>query len=151
MKPIESTLRDLLDFAQKHGLEQIHWKDEGVKIAFRRSPEAMNGHAVEAPVEMNAAAETEEAPSQELVRSPMVGIFRRSMSKDRPPLVLEGNHVKPGDRVAVVECMKIPTDVVSYSAGEIKRILVEDGQPVEYGQPLFEVVPVSPSDKNGQA
>ena len=67
----------------------------------------------------------------------------RSLSKDRPPVVMIGNHIKPGDRLGVVECMKIPTDVVSYAAGEILQIMVEDGQTVEYGQPLFTVSPIA--------
>ena len=50
---------------------------------------------------------------------------------------MEGNHVNPGERLGIVECMKIPTDVVSYCKGQVKKIVVEDGQPVEYGQPLF--------------
>ena len=78
-----------------------------------------------------------------IVRSPMVGTFRRSVNKDRPPLVMVGNHIKPGDRLGVVECMKIPTDVVSFCAGEILTITVEDGQTVEYGQPLFTVSPAA--------
>lgn len=146
--PIESTLRDLLDFAERHNLEQIHWKDEDVKIAFRRGA-GSNGNGVHA--EPDAVEAAPAAPADDVIRAPMVGIFRRAVSKDRPPLVLEGNHVKPGDRVAVVECMKIPTDVVSYSEGEIRKILAEDGQPVEYGQPLFQIIPSQPSALNGQA
>ena len=146
--PIEATLRELLDFAQRHGLEEISWRDEDFKIAFRRGAGGSNGAAPEA----DAAVEAEPAaPAEELVRAPMVGIFRRSASKDRPPLVMEGNHVKPGDRVAVVECMKIPTDVISYADGAIGKILVEDGQPVEYGQPLFTVLPGAPVSTNGAA
>ena len=79
----------------------------------------------------------------------MVGTFRRSVSKGRPPLIMLGNHIKPGDPLAVVECMKIPTDVVSYCAGEVKEILVEDGQPVEYGQPLFSILPAASAEAQG--
>lgn len=133
----DETLRDLLDFARRHNLEEISWKDEDVKVAFRRD-------AVPPPAPAPAVAADSE-PSKEdenlIVRSPMVGTFRRAVSKDRPPVVMIGNHIKPGDRLGVVECMKIPTDVVSYCAGEILQIMVEDGQTVEYGQPLFTVAP----------
>jgi acetyl-CoA carboxylase biotin carboxyl carrier protein len=53
---------------------------------------------------------------------------------------MEGNHVKPGDKLGLVECMKIPNDVVSLAKGKVSKILVQDGQTVEYGQPLFSIV-----------
>lgn len=143
---IDDTLRDLIDFARRANLEEVLWKDADIKIAFRRDPHAAVAPAASAS--SDAAAEGEPTAEEEVVRSPMVGTFRRGMSKDRPPVVLVGNHIKPGDRLGVVECMKIPTDVVSFSAGEIKRIMVEDGQAVEYGQPLFVVTPAAGENGN---
>ena len=136
MKPdIRAKLADLLAFAKENGLQEIVWQSNGTKISFRRGAVA----AVPVPGASVPPA-SEPAPStDEFVRSPVVGTFRRALTKDRPPLVLEGNHVKPGDRLGVVECMKIPNDVVSYCAGAIAAILVEDGQKVEYGQPLFAI------------
>ena len=139
MKPFDETLRDLIQFARKANLEELVWKDGADKIAFRRDPHPVAAAAVSA----DAPAEVPAEDLEEIVRSPMVGTFRRGISKDRPPVVLIGNHIKPGDRLGVVECMKIPTDVVSFTAGEIKRIMVEEGQTVEYGQPLFAVLPVN--------
>ncbi len=138
---IGEKLTELLDFAKKNNLEEIVWKEGDVKIAFRRD---MAGAAVasasvaDEPASEEAAEEAKK-DNLELVRSPMVGTFRRSVNKGRPPLMMVGNHIKPGDTMAVVECMKLPTDVVTYCGGEIKEILVEDGQAVEYGQPLFSV------------
>lgn len=131
---VEEKLRDLLAFAKEHNLAEVTWQDKGIKIAFRRD----TAPPVPPPAAVAAAEPAAPAPPEDdCVRSPMVGIFRRSVSKDRPPLVVEGNHIKPGDRLGIVECMKIPTDVVAFGAGEITKILVEEGQPVEYGQPLF--------------
>lgn len=135
--PVEDKLQELLGFAKKHGLQEIEWRENGTKISFRRSPEAPKRPAP-APVAAADTNGTPEVPSNEcVITSPMVGTFRRAGSKNGPPLVLAGNHIKPGDRVGVVECMKIPNDVLSFCAGEVKQILVEDGRPVEYGQPLF--------------
>lgn len=138
---VESKLKELLGFAEKHGLMEVAWQDKGVKIAFRRRNGKLNGNGASSVLEVDPVSEEitdTPVPIQEfVVRSPMVGMFRRGQGKGRPPLVMEGNHVKPGDRVGIVECMKIPTDVISYNGGEIKKILVEDGQAVEYGQPLF--------------
>jgi biotin carboxyl carrier protein len=69
-----------------------------------------------------------------------VGTFLRA-PKDRPPLVVEGEEVDSGDKVGIVEAMKVPRDVTSHVAGHIVRILVENGKPVEYGQKIFEVEP----------
>ncbi|MCG3204117.1 MAG: Biotin carboxyl carrier protein of acetyl-CoA carboxylase [Elusimicrobia bacterium] len=132
-----SKLQELLQVAKRHGLMEMVWKEGDVKIAFRRGGEEKSiAISPESPVPQDTPETT---PERILVKSPIVGTFRRSSGKGRPPLVLVGNNIKPGDPLGVVECMKIPTDVVSFIAGEIKEILVEDGQPVEYGQPLFSI------------
>jgi acetyl-CoA carboxylase biotin carboxyl carrier protein len=139
--PVDEKFHELLELAKKHNVTEVVWKEDDVKIAFRRSatPAAPTPAA-----SADGGAESNGSPidnSHILVKSPMVGTFRRSVSKGRPPLIMIGNHINPGDPLAVVECMKIPTDVVSYCAGEIREILVEDGHPVEYGQPLFSILP----------
>jgi acetyl-CoA carboxylase biotin carboxyl carrier protein len=135
---IEDKLRELLAFAEEHGLLEMAWQENGLRISFRRSQNT-NGSK---PNPIPASKEEEPAfkETEVVIRSPMVGRFRRAPSKDSPPMVMEGNHVKPGDRLGTVHCMKIPNDVVSYCSGRIQKILVEDGQAVEYGQPLFSVV-----------
>lgn len=141
---IQAKLVELLEVAKKHGLEEMVWKDGDVKIAFRRSMTEVPAYAgVEDPVSENGVGMEDAQSTLEFVRSPMVGTFRRSAGKGRPPMVMVGNHIKPGEPMGIVECMKLPTDVVSFSGGEIKEILVEDGQAVEYGQPLFSVEPTA--------
>lgn len=71
------------------------------------------------------------------VRSPMVGKFLLSVSQDHPPIVMEGSHVKQGQKIAIIETMRILRDVVSPKEGVVKKILVKDGEFVEYGQPLI--------------
>lgn len=132
---IEEKLEELLDFAEKNGLAELSWEEEGKKVSFRRS-----GSAPQEEIPTPGEIPAEPVDTDVIIKSPMVGTFRRGGSKDRPPLVMEGNHVKPGDRLGIVDCMKIPTDVVSYCKGKIKKIMVEDGQAVEYGQPLFALI-----------
>jgi biotin carboxyl carrier protein len=134
-------LLELLDFAKVHNLAELSWQDATTKIGFRRRPQ-MKSQPVSLKTSNGQDAAPEEVSKQVSVKSPMVGTFRRAVSKDRPPLVMEGDHVKPGDRMGIVECMKIPTDVVSVVAGKIAEIFVDDGDVVEYGQPLFSVEPV---------
>jgi acetyl-CoA carboxylase biotin carboxyl carrier protein len=72
-----------------------------------------------------------------VVKSPMVGTFYRSASPGTPPFVEVGAQVKVGDILCIVEAMKILNEINAEQSGAVVRILVENGQPVEYGQPLF--------------
>ncbi len=72
-----------------------------------------------------------------VVKSPMVGIFYRSASPGGTPFVELGTSVNPGDTLCIVEAMKLLNEIESEQSGTVKKILVENGQPVEFGQPLF--------------
>jgi acetyl-CoA carboxylase biotin carboxyl carrier protein len=72
-----------------------------------------------------------------VVKSPMVGTFYRSPSPDADPFIDLGQMVKPGDTLCIIEAMKLLNEVEAEVGGTVKQILVENGQPVEYGQPLF--------------
>ena len=76
-------------------------------------------------------------PEGEVVKSPMVGTFYRAASPGSDPFVEVGSTVKTGDTLCIVEAMKLLNEIESDFAGTIKAILVENGQPVEYGEPLF--------------
>ena len=84
-----------------------------------------------------AAADTPPATTGHIVKSPMVGTFYRSANPNSPPFVDVGTQVKEGDTLCIVEAMKLMNEIESDKAGTIRSILVENGQPVEYGQPLF--------------
>ena len=73
----------------------------------------------------------------EIVRSPMVGTFYRAPSPGSAPFVEEGQRVKAGDTLCIIEAMKILNQIECENSGTVRRILVENGQPVEYNQPLF--------------
>ncbi|MBI4395849.1 MAG: acetyl-CoA carboxylase, biotin carboxyl carrier protein [Elusimicrobia bacterium] len=135
----ESYLLSLVEFAKSVDLEEVVWENGCQRIAFKRRPAA--APAISAPTgAAGPAAENQPAASKaHAVPSPMVGTFLRAPSKDRPPFVVEGDEVTVGQRLAVVEAMKVPKDVLSDANGRITRILVENGKPVEYGQKLFEM------------
>ena len=84
-----------------------------------------------------AAAAAEAAPEGHVVKSPMVGTFYRSPSPDAKPFVEVGATVKAGETICVLEAMKLMNEIEADASGTIKAILVENGQPVEYGQALF--------------
>lgn len=96
-------------------------------------PAQANAASVAAAAEAAAPAPAE----GKLIKSPMVGTFYRSSSPGGAPFVELGAVVKAGDTVCIIEAMKILNEIESDQAGTITQILVENGQPVEYGQPLF--------------
>jgi len=76
-------------------------------------------------------------PEENLVRSPMVGTFYRTPDPDSEPFIQEGEQVKAGDVLCIIEAMKILNQIESEKDGTVRRIMAENGQPVEYNQPLF--------------
>jgi acetyl-CoA carboxylase biotin carboxyl carrier protein len=84
-----------------------------------------------------ATPEAEAAPTGHIVKSPMVGTFYRSPSPGAPAFIEPGAVVKPGDTLCIIEAMKLLNEIEAEVGGTVKKILVDNGQPVEYGQPLF--------------
>lgn len=97
-------------------------------------PSAAPTPAAEAPAQQAAPAA---AADQKVVRSPMIGTFYRSSAPDKPPFVGVGDDIKTGDVVCIVEAMKLFNEIESEVSGKIVKVLVDDGTPVEYDQPLF--------------
>ncbi|MCG2583437.1 acetyl-CoA carboxylase biotin carboxyl carrier protein [Massilia sp. TS11] len=89
--------------------------------------------AAPAPAAAPAAAEI----TGHIVKSPMVGTFYRSSAPGNPPFVDVGSSVKEGDTVCIIEAMKLLNEIEADISGTITKVLVENGQPVEFGQPLF--------------
>ncbi|ADJ61914.1 biotin carboxyl carrier protein of acetyl-CoA carboxylase (BCCP)protein [Herbaspirillum seropedicae SmR1] len=91
-----------------------------------------------APVAAPAAAPAAAAvPEGYIVKSPMVGTFYRSSAPGAPAFVEVGKEVKEGDTLCIIEAMKLLNEIDTDKGGVVKQILVENGQPVEFGQPLF--------------
>jgi acetyl-CoA carboxylase biotin carboxyl carrier protein len=84
-----------------------------------------------------SAKDPELAPNQVLVRSPMVGTFYRASTPEAPPIVEEGSPVRKGQALCIIEAMKMMNEVEAEAAGVVVKILCENAQPVEYGQPLM--------------
>jgi len=101
-------------------------------------PAAPTASGAPAPAQAPTPA-TEPEPGQEghVVKAPMVGTFYRSPSPDAKPFIEVGQAVKEGDTICIIEAMKLMNEIEADASGVVKAILVENGQPVEYGQPLF--------------
>jgi acetyl-CoA carboxylase biotin carboxyl carrier protein len=144
-------LKKLIDLVQESGIAELEITEgeEKVKIvkggpvsvtpgpaiaAAAAAPASAPRPAAAAPA---AGADAEAGQDGRVIKAPMVGTFYRSASPDAKPFVEVGQAVKEGETVCIIEAMKLMNEIEADASGTIKAILVENGQPVEYGQPLF--------------
>jgi acetyl-CoA carboxylase biotin carboxyl carrier protein len=119
---------------------EVAWSDNRIRIRRQGVGPSSPNPAPPAPTETAEQAVTRS--SQLLtIEAPMVGTFYRASSPDASPYVNEGDPVKEGQILCIIEAMKLMNEIESKAAGRVVKILVENGQPVEYGQPLFLVEP----------
>ncbi|MFN3967194.1 MAG: acetyl-CoA carboxylase biotin carboxyl carrier protein, partial [Endomicrobiia bacterium] len=134
-------IKKFIDLIKDTDIEELQWESGDIKITIKRQEIEKSFIPEKTIEEVTTNKEVKKEKQFLSIKSPMVGIFYRAQSSDHPPLVMEGNHVVQGQKVAVIEALKIMKDVVSDVKGKIVKILVEDGTPVEYGQELFLVEP----------
>ncbi|WP_207062507.1 acetyl-CoA carboxylase biotin carboxyl carrier protein [Motiliproteus sp. SC1-56] len=144
-------VKKLIELLEESDINEIEIKEgeESVRISRTSSlPPAMAPAPVYAPAPAPVAAapaaaepvaEAEQVPEGHLVRSPMVGTFYRSPSPGASPFIEVGKQVQAGDVICIVEAMKMMNQIEADKSGTIKAILVEDGQPVEFDQPLVSI------------
>lgn len=125
-------LKQLLESLRGTDIEELNLEAGETTLYFKRSD-----IPAPAPVAVAAAAPAKVEEKVVPVKSPMVGTFYHSDSADHPPFVIEGNHVSPGQKIGIIEAMKIIKNVNSNVKGRIVKVSVKDGQSVEYGQELF--------------
>jgi acetyl-CoA carboxylase biotin carboxyl carrier protein len=142
-------LKELIELLKDTDITELQVEKDGTKVKIKREKILAS---LEMPVHKNTAvtglqekilAETEE-DSRRLVTvtSPIVGTFFRSPSPDANPFVEIGSQVVKGQVLCIIEAMKLMNEIESDVDGSIAKILVENGQPVEYGEPLFLIEPV---------
>jgi biotin carboxyl carrier protein len=137
---LEGQLRALLRTVRGSAVEELRLSVGGLRIALRR--EAGAAPVASAPAAGAGAqpAGAEPGPRRVEVPAPMVGPFHRSREPDGPALVAEGEHVEAGRALGVIETLGLATEVEAPASGHLERVLVEDGQPVEFGQVLAVIV-----------
>jgi acetyl-CoA carboxylase biotin carboxyl carrier protein len=143
-------LKKLIDLVQESGISELEVTEgeEKVRIA-KYAPIAAPASfapqmptppvlAVAAPISASVpAAAIDALPDGHVVNSPMVGTFYRAASPGAQPFANVGQKVSAGERLCIIEAMKLMNEIESDGDGVIKAVLVDNGQPVEYGQPLF--------------
>ena len=155
-------LRELIALLRDNGLAELELENEGFRVRLRREssaaatpsnvadvPQHAPAPAASAPVPTapgpsgpthpGTHASTEASQDQDLhiIPSPIVGTFYRSPSPSADPFVKIGSNVEPESIVCIIEAMKLMNEIQAEASGEVVKIYVENGQPVEYGQPLF--------------
>ncbi len=125
-------IKDIIQQLKNSDIEEVRIENGSFKFSFKREVD-------EESVVPNKPPDEEQKPSKKRmpIKSPMVGRFYNSSAADRPPFVIKGNHVVYGQKVGVVEAMKIYKDVLSPIKGLIVDVLIENNTPVEYGQELY--------------
>ena len=141
-------LKTLIDLVSESNVSELEITEAEGKVRIVKSEGKVVQQYVAAPVAApvaaapvaTAATETPAAAAAEsghIVKSPMVGTFYRSSSPGAKPFVEIGSEVKEGETICIIEAMKILNEIEADKSGKITRILGENGQAVEYGQPLF--------------
>jgi acetyl-CoA carboxylase biotin carboxyl carrier protein len=159
-------IQDLIKLVSKSGLTEVEIEKKDFKITLKAdksrssdqpiivqsapmaAPVMAAPMAVPAPVATSAAQPATEKPVQAnddskliTIKSPMIGTFYRSSGPDKDPFVSVGTSVQKGDKVCIIEAMKLFNEIESEVSGKIVKVLIDDASPVEYDQPLFLVEP----------
>jgi acetyl-CoA carboxylase biotin carboxyl carrier protein len=147
-------IEDLVEVLNRYHLTELEFEKKGVRIRIRRDPvPVVSSHQVElsktveavSPSERQVPLHSSESAHFLTVTSPIVGTFYRSPSPDTDPYVEEGDFVKKGQVLCIVEAMKLMNEIEAETDGKIVKILVESTTPVEFGQPLYLIDPLSGS------
>jgi acetyl-CoA carboxylase biotin carboxyl carrier protein len=162
-------IQDLIKFVAKSGVSEVELESKGFKIviktgggqdtarheqAYLSAPMPMMAPQMQMPAQVAAPAPTNEAPKAAVsaapsidtsnlitIKSPMIGTFYRSAGPDKPSFVNIGDEVKSGKVLCIIEAMKLFNEIECEHTGTIVKVLVDDGSPVEYDQPLFLIQP----------
>jgi acetyl-CoA carboxylase biotin carboxyl carrier protein len=153
-------LRELANLVNENGFTDFEFENANIRVRLSKNPAPQMlqsmpqqyapaaaltaAHAAQSKTEISATAETalSETTTDEnthVITSPIVGTFYRSPAPDKEPYVKEGSNVSPDTIVCIVEAMKLMNEIEAEVAGEVVKIYVESGQPVEFGQPLFDI------------
>jgi acetyl-CoA carboxylase biotin carboxyl carrier protein len=152
-------VRRLVKLMDENELSELELRDGAKRIRLRKrgseavpvvagfAPAGAGAAAAAAPpVEPRAAAPVPAEPAAahfSEIKSPMVGTFYSASAPDSPPYVTPGSHVEPDTVVCIIEAMKVFNEIQAELRGKIVAVLVDNGQPVEFGQPLFRVDPTA--------
>ncbi|MGB7070025.1 MAG: acetyl-CoA carboxylase biotin carboxyl carrier protein [Pyrinomonadaceae bacterium] len=142
-------LRELAELVNENGFTDFEFENENIRVRLRKTPFRSETQGHHPPQSVAFAALPQLAASEEIeppadsesdlfkITSPIVGTYYSAAGPDKDPYVIEGSQVREDTIVCIVEAMKLMNEIQAEVSGQIVKIYVENGQPVEYGQPLF--------------
>ena len=142
-------IEEMLQLMESRGLVELEMEHQGLRIRLKKASSSPTPHLVEyvagipqpvAPASPAAAKPADEG-HRVIIKSPMVGTFYRSPAPDAPPFTEVGQNLDTGQVVCIIEAMKLMNEIKAEVSGRIVEVLVDNGAPVEFGQPLFAVEP----------
>ena len=142
-------IEEMLQLMESRGLVELEMEHQGLRIRLRKASSSPSPQVVEyvagvpQPMAPPAGPKAEEEGRRIVIKSPMVGTFYRAPAPDAPPFMEVGQDLEVGQVVCIIEAMKLMNEIKSETAGRVTEILVDNGAPVEFGQPLFVVEPGS--------
>jgi oxaloacetate decarboxylase alpha subunit len=141
-------IREIVRIVQESGVGEVTIEESGMRVSVRRTPEPLESELAAAVGEGEPLPAATQVPSPESdgyvrVEAPMVGVFYRAPQPGAPPFVEEGDTVVPGQTLCVLEAMKLMNEIKADAPAIVRRIHVGNAEPVEFGQLLFELEPVS--------
>jgi len=145
-------IKEMITLMNENGLTELEIEKDGLKLRLRKSNGGITSEFTVAPVSHIAAAPQAPAtsPAKEVepstkglveIKSPMVGTFYRAPAPDAPPYIQEGQNVDIGQVVCIVEAMKLMNEIKAEVRGKVTRIMVDNADPVEFGQAMFLIEP----------
>ncbi len=141
-------IKEMIQLMNENGLSEFEMEKDGLKIRLRKggsgmieshviSSEPAIRHSAPAPRAHEAPARETVAANKQTIKSPMVGTYYFAPAPDAAPFIQVGNQVEPGQVICIIEAMKLMNEIKCEVRGKIAEILVHNGDPVEFGQPLF--------------
>ena len=148
-------IKEMISLMNENGLVELEVEKEGMRIRLKKmsaggEPSAMAPIIIEKETiaqpqlksPQEAAAAKEAAANTIEIKAPMVGTFYRAPSPESPPYVEVGQVIEPGQVICIIEAMKLMNEIKSEIKGKIVEIMIENTEPVEFGQPMFLIAPL---------
>ena len=142
-------IEEMLQLMESRGLVELELEQQGMRIRLKKASPASGPQVVEyvataqppTPVSQSSAKPAEDSAHRAVIKSPMVGTFYRSPAPDAPPFIEVGQEIEVGQVICIIEAMKLMNEIKSEVAGRVTELLVENGDPVEFGQALVAIEP----------
>jgi len=142
-------IEEMLQLMEARGLVELEMEHQGLRIRLKKASSSPGPQLVEyvagvpQPAPSTSAAQLSDESRRVVIKSPMVGTLYRAAAPDAPPFVEVGQDLEAGQVVCIIEAMKLMNEIKAEVSGRVVEILVENGSPVEFGQPLFVLEPRS--------